>query len=57
MIFKSLPIKDTPVLKGKDAKRFIERFLEKDPEPISKEQLAKMKKDYEEIKSLYKKGN
>lgn len=48
----ALPIKDTPVLKGRDAKRFQERFLEKDPKPISQEEFNKMKKDYEKIKSL-----
>jgi hypothetical protein len=46
------PIADTPVLRGKDAVRFMERM--ENVKPISKEERAKMKADYEWVKSIAK---
>jgi hypothetical protein len=42
------PIKDTPVLKGKDAKRFSKAM--ENLKPVSKERLSEIKKSYEFLK-------
>lgn len=42
----ALPIKETPVLTGKDAEKFIERM--NNPKPVSQE-------EYERAKNLYDK--
>jgi hypothetical protein len=47
----ALPIKETPVLKGRDAVRFIERMVVAESEPVSK----KEKKEYKQAKELYDK--
>jgi hypothetical protein len=44
------PIKETPVLKGKDAERF-EKIISK-PEPVSKERRDAAKKAYEFMQSI-----
>jgi hypothetical protein len=46
------PIKDTPVLKGKDAKRFREAIA--NPEPVSQEFREEIQKAYELVKSRAK---
>jgi hypothetical protein len=46
------PIKDTLVLKGKDAKRFREAIA--NPEPISQEEREEQRKAYEFSKSRAK---
>ncbi|GHT23301.1 hypothetical protein FACS189430_06360 [Bacteroidia bacterium] len=43
------PIADTPVLRGQDAVRFMERM--ENVQPISQEERASMKADYEWFKS------
>lgn len=45
-------IKETPVLKGKDAKRFLRKMKEAESSKIPKEDLLKMQKDYEKIINL-----
>jgi hypothetical protein len=42
------PIKDTPVLRGKDAKRFSEAM--ENLKPVSKKRLSGIKKSYEFLK-------
>ena len=44
------PIKETPVLKGEDAKRFRESV--EHPTPVSKAEVAKARKTYEKFKSI-----
>ena len=44
------PIKETPILKGKDAERFL-RLMD-EVQPVSKEELEKMRKDYEYFMSI-----
>lgn len=44
------PIKETPVLTGKDAERFAERIAH--PTPVSKEEREEARKAYEFFKSI-----
>ena len=44
------PIKETPTLKGKDAERFL-RLMD-EVKPVSKEEMERIKKNYEYIKSI-----
>ena len=44
------PIKETPTLRGKDAERFL-RLMD-ELKPVSKEELEKIRADYEFIKSI-----
>ena len=44
------PIKETPILKGKDAERFL-RLME-EAKPVSKEELERIRKNYEEMMSI-----
>lgn len=46
------PIRETPILFGKDAARFEERMKQK--RVISKEERERMKKNYEYFKSIAK---
>ena len=41
------PIEDTPVLKGKDAERFVERLLTSDERKATKEEKEEVRKAYE----------
>ena len=43
------PIADTPVLKGKDALRFMQAMI--NVKPISKKRRAEMERDYQLVKS------
>lgn len=47
----SLPIKETPILKGKKAERFIKRM--ENLRSISKEEYEKAKKIYDEISTKF----
>jgi hypothetical protein len=47
-IIMARPIKETPVLKGKDAKRF--RKAMQNLQPVSQERLEEIKKSYEFLK-------
>ena len=44
------PIKETPTLKGKDAERFL-RLMD-EVKPVSREEMERIRKDYEYIKSI-----
>lgn len=44
------PIKETPVVSGKDAKRFAERMA--NPTPETKEEKAAAKRAYEAVKAI-----
>ena len=44
------PIKETPILKGKDAERFLRLMYE--VKPVSKEEREKIKQDYEYMMSI-----
>ncbi len=46
------PIKETPILYGEDARRFVARM--KSPKKLSKEKLEQMQRDYEFIQSMFK---
>jgi len=46
------PIKETPILRGKDAIRFLDAL--KENKKVSPEELAKIKANYERIKSILK---
>jgi hypothetical protein len=45
----SLSIKDTPILRGKDARRFIENMNKAKDNPVSKEEYERARKIYEEL--------
>lgn len=45
------PIKDTPMLKGEDARRFVE--LMNTPRPESKEQRARRQASYKTVLSMF----
>ncbi|MCH8317063.1 MAG: hypothetical protein IIA88_00975 [Bacteroidetes bacterium] len=46
----ALPIKDTPVLKGKDAKRFFLKMAEN--KKVSKEEYERMKSNSNKLKEI-----
>lgn len=45
------PIKETPILYGEDARKFVERM--KNVRPLSDERIAEIKRDYEYIMSMF----
>jgi hypothetical protein len=48
------PISETPVLKGKDAKAFLDRTNEKNIQKVSSEERARIQQNYEKLKSITK---
>lgn len=46
------PIKETPILYGEDARRFMARM--KNPKKLSREKMEQMQRDYEFIQSMFK---
>ena len=48
------PIKETPLLQGNDAKRFVERKEKNDKKKASKSEMDKMNKGYSLIKKMAK---
>lgn len=46
------PIKETPLLKGKDAKQFIERM--KETKQVSEEEIRRVQLNYEYVMSIAK---
>lgn len=48
----ALPIKDTPVLTGKDAERFLKNIS--NPKPVSKEEYERAKAIYNKLKERNK---
>lgn len=53
----SLPIRDTPVLRGKDAIRFLEQMEIERTRRIPKEELDRMNRNYEIFKTLLNKND
>ena len=56
----AIKIKETPILTGKDAKTFMKKMHEVDNHKgdyYTKEEISKMKSDYEWIMSIAKKTN
>jgi len=49
----ALPIKDTPILTGKDAAKFAEKAKTAHLHPVSKKWYLRAKKIYDEIKKKY----
>ena len=47
------PIKDTPILKGHDAERFMERMLTSDERKVSNERRAEMQSIYNTVKASF----
>ena len=45
----ALPIKETPVLLGKDAKEFVKRMQDASEEAVSKEEYTRAEKIYQEF--------
>ena len=50
--FMARPIKETPILTGKDAERFVKRMNEK--RTVSNKEIERVKKNYEYILSIAK---
>ncbi|MDR3252796.1 MAG: hypothetical protein LBT35_04450 [Tannerella sp.] len=48
------PIKETPILRGENALRVLERM--QNPEPLPKEKIEEIKRDYEWCKRMREKG-
>lgn len=48
------PIKDTPTLKGKDAKRFLTKFQKSSSEKLASSQIAKMRENFSKMNSIAK---
>jgi len=53
----ALPIKETPVLKGRDADRFVRNMCRAESHPAPKEAYARAKKTYEQMKQKRKIGS
>ncbi|HEY0175772.1 MAG TPA: hypothetical protein VGC08_05300 [Pedobacter sp.] len=47
-------IQETPILTGKDAKRFLERMRTVDQRRVSPEEYKRMREDYERMKAIEK---
>ncbi|MDD5649635.1 MAG: hypothetical protein PHF86_04345 [Candidatus Nanoarchaeia archaeon] len=45
----SLPIRDTPILAGEDARKFIKNM--QNPKPVPRKEYERAKKIYEELKA------
>lgn len=50
------PIKETPVLTGQDAKKFIEAIETSQTKKASAEELARINRNYERLKAMAKPG-
>ncbi len=48
------PIKETPVLKGKDAKKFLQKIVATQDKRIDSQLLAKMKENFSKLNSIVK---
>ena len=46
----ALPIKETPVLRGRDANRFVRSMCEAETKPAPRKEYERAKKVYDEIK-------
>ncbi len=52
----ALPIRETPILRGKDARRFAENARSAESRPVSKEDYERAKKTYSEMKQEKDRG-
>jgi hypothetical protein len=52
----ALPIKETPVLKGRDAVRFIQRMQKAETDPVASKEFIRAKKIYDLVKHKNKTG-
>lgn len=50
------PIKETPILRGKDASKFLKAIEENKTKKVSAEELARINKNYERLKAMAKPG-
>lgn len=48
------PIKDTPTLKGKDARKFLKQFSKAETSKVPAEQIAKMREQFSKLHSIAK---
>jgi len=48
------PIKETPILKGKDAVNFLQNMKEAENKTIPAEEIARIKVNAEKLKSIFK---
>lgn len=48
------PIKETPVLHGRDAERFIQQMKKADQNKVSADESRRMKANYDKIKAIAK---
>lgn len=47
----SIPIKETPILRGKDAKRFVEKIRRNERESAPREEYDRMMENYRKVKT------
>ncbi|HNT44088.1 MAG TPA: hypothetical protein PKN85_06475 [Syntrophorhabdaceae bacterium] len=47
----STPIKETPILRGKDARRFTEKITRNEQEPAPREEYDKLMANYRKVKT------
>lgn len=52
----AIPIKPTPVLKGKDAREFSKQIEETSKKSISKSELERLDRSYQKFKTLFTQG-
>lgn len=50
----AIPIRETPILYGKDAERFLKRMKEAENNKLPKEEVERIKENYEKIKKISK---
>ncbi len=53
----ALPIKSTPTLYGEDARRFLKQIKENENKKASPEEMKRIKKNYEIMKSIADKAS
>lgn len=50
----STPIKETPILRGKDARRFVEKIRRNEQEPAPREEYDRVMANYRKVKTAEK---
>ena len=50
----AMPIKETPVLKGRDANRFVKRMCQAESKPVSRAEYERERKVYDQMKQKSK---
>lgn len=48
------PIKETPILTGRDASNFFKKMKESETEKVSETELAKIKQNAQRLKTIFK---